>query len=118
MAGPLEGLKVVDFSRVLAWMARMDAIGHGTVQELAPEEALTIARDATPAAIPRDTSDAANPWQLGMRVTVTPDDWGFDPVEGEIVGISADAIVLRRNDPVIGSVAVHFPLQGFEVKAA
>lgn len=107
-----------DFSRVLAWMARMDAIGHGTVQELAPEEALTIARGAAPAAIPRDTNDAANPWQPGMRVTVTPDDWGFDPVEGEIVGIGADAIVLRRNDPVIGSVAVHFPLQGFEVKAA
>ena len=107
-----------DFSRVLAWMARMDAIGHGTVRELAPDDALTIARDAAPAAIPRDTIDAANPWQPGMRVTVTPDDWGFDPVEGEIVRISADAIVLRRNDPVIGSVAVHFPLQGFEVKAA
>ena len=107
-----------NFSRVLAWMARMDAIGHGTVRELAPDDALTIARGAAPAAIPRDTNDAANPWQPGMRVTVTPDDWGFDPVEGEIVGISADAIVLRRNDPVIGSVAVHFPLQGFEVKAA
>ena len=106
------------YPRVLAWMARMDAIGHGKVQELAPEEALTIARDAAPAAIPRDTIDAANPWQPSMRVTVTPDDWGFDPVEGEIVGIGADAIVLRRNDPVIGSVAVHFPLQGFEVKAA
>ena len=106
------------YSRVLAWMARMDAIGHGTMQELAPEEALTIACGGAPAAIPRDTNDAANPWQPGMRVTVTPDDWGFDPVEGEIVGIGADAIELRRNDPVIGSVAVHFPLQGFEVKAA
>ena len=106
------------YPRVLAWMARMDAIGHGTMQELAPEEALTIARGAAPAAIPRDTNDAANPWQPGMRVTVTPDDWGFDPVEGEIVWIGADAIVLRRNDPVIRLVAVHFPLQGFEVKAA
>lgn len=106
------------YSRVLAWMARMDVIGHGTMQELAPEDALTIARDAAPAAIPRDTSDAANPWQPGMRVTVTPDDWGFDPVAGEIVGIGAETIALRRSDPATGTVTVHFPLQGFEVKAA
>ena len=51
-------------------------------------------------------------------MTVTPDDWGFDPVAGEIVGIGAETIALRRSDPATGTVTVHFPLQGFEVKAA
>jgi glutathione S-transferase len=119
LRGNLEAGSGLDgYPRVLAWMARMDAIGHGTVQELAPTDALAIARGAAPATIPRDTSDAANPWQPGMRVTVTPDDWGFDPVEGEIVGIGTDTIGLRRDDPAIGTVTVHFPLRGFEIKAA
>jgi hypothetical protein len=118
LRGNLENGSGLDgYPRVLAWMARMDAIGHGTVRELAPAEALAIARDAAPATISRDTSDAANPWQPGMRVTVTPDDWGFDPVEGEIAGIGADTIALRRSDPATGAVTVHFPRRGFEVKA-
>jgi glutathione S-transferase len=104
--------------RLLAWLARMDAIGHGTMQELAAEDALAIARDVSPAPPPRSDIDVANPWQPGTRVTVTPDDWGFDPVEGEIAFISADTIALRRGDPPIGTVIVHFPLQGFQVKAA
>lgn len=104
--------------RVRAWMARMDAIGHGTVHDLTSEDALAIAHAAIPAAIPREKADAANLWRAGMRVTVTPDDWGFDPVEGEIVRIGADTIALRRSDPAAGAVTVHFPLQGFEVKAA
>jgi myo-inositol catabolism protein IolC len=53
-----------------------------------------------------------------VRVTVTPDDWGFDPVDGEVAWANADTIALTRRDPAIGTVAVHFPLQGFEVKAA
>jgi hypothetical protein len=51
-------------------------------------------------------------------VTVTPDDWGFDPVDGEVAWISADTIALRRSDPAVGTVMVHFPLQGFQVKVA
>jgi glutathione S-transferase len=119
LRGNLETDSGLDgYPRLRTWMARMDAIGHGTVQELAPEDALAIARDAVPAAIPRNKIDAANPWQPGMRVMVTPDDWGFDPVEGEIVGIGTDTIALSRNDLAVGAVTVHFPLRGFEVKAA
>jgi glutathione S-transferase len=106
------------YARVLAWMARMDAIGHCTMQELAPEDALAIARNASPAPAPRSATDVANPWQPGTPVTVTPDDWGFDPVDGEVVWIDAHTIALNRNDPAVGTIVVHFPLQGFQVKAA
>ena len=107
-----------DHARLLAWMARMDAIGHGTVRELKPEEALAIARDASPSLPPRGETDAASPWPSGTRVTVTPDDWGFDPVDGDVARATADTIALTRRDPAAGAVVVHFPLQGFEVKAA
>jgi glutathione S-transferase len=119
LQGNLETDSGLDgYPRMRTWMARMDAIGHSTMEELAPEDALTIARDAAPAAIPRHNIDAANPWQPGTRITVTPDDWGFDPVEGEVAWIDADTIALRRNDPAVGAVTVHFPLQGFEIKVA
>jgi hypothetical protein len=105
-------------ARVLAWMARIGTIGHGTMQELTSEDALAVARDASPAPSPRSATDVANPWQAGTPVTVTPDDWGFDPVDGEVAWISADTIALRRSDPAVGTVMVHFPLQGFQVKGA
>lgn len=103
--------------RLLAWLARMDAVSHGTMQELAPEDALAIARDAAPTSPPRSEEDASTSWQPGVRVTVTPNDWGFDPVEGEIVSVSADVIAIKRSDPAVGTVVVHFPLDGFSVAA-
>jgi hypothetical protein len=51
-------------------------------------------------------------------VTVTPDDTGRDPVVGELVASSADEIVIRRSDPVVGEVCIHFPRAGFVVASA
>jgi len=42
-------------------------------------------------------------------VTVTPDDTGRDPVVGELVASSADEIIIRRSDSVVGEVCIHFP---------
>ena len=104
------------YPHIGAWLARCDAIGHGTVEEMAPETALAIARDSGPAAVP--PSDAASAFPLGMRLTVTPDDWGFDPVEGELVAIDRDGVTLRRDDALIGTVHVHFPRDGFTIRPA
>jgi len=49
---------------------------------------------------------------------VTPDDWGFDPVEGELVAIDRDSIAIRRDDALIGTVHVHFPREGFTIRPA
>jgi hypothetical protein len=50
-----------------------------------------------------------------MRMTVTPDDYAFDPVAGEVVFSTANEIALRREDPAVGEVVVHFPRYGFRV---
>ena len=54
----------------------------------------------------------------GQLVTVTPDDTGRDPVIGELVASGVDEIVIRRRDPAIGEVCVHFPRAGFVVTPA
>jgi hypothetical protein len=49
----------------------------------------------------------------GQTVTVAPDDTGRDPVVGELIASGIDEIVVRRRDPEVGEVCVHFPRAGF-----
>ena len=112
-AAPLDG-----FPRLLTWAERVAAIGHGLQTTISSQEALGVAAAATP--IIRASADSGDPnsRKPGQRVTVTPDDTGRDPVAGELVASSADAIVIRRSDPVVGEVCIHFPRAGFVVASA
>jgi hypothetical protein len=98
-------------------MDRVDALGQGNVEPLDPAAALAIARAAEPAA---GTVGPGEPNGLaaGDAVTVTPDDYGFDPVAGTIAGASEHEIAVRRTDPSLGAVVVHFPRVGFRVAPA
>jgi hypothetical protein len=59
-----------------------------------------------------------NGWRVGDRVAVMADDYGRDPIAGEIVRASAQEIAIQRNDPEVGDVVVHFPRAGFLVVRA
>ena len=103
------------FRHLLAWYARMKAFGHGTkASKLDSGEALAIARAATghaPTAVQPDLG-----LEAGQPVSVMPTDYGFDPVAGTLVGLTPDEVVLRRTDERAGTVHVHFPRVGFQVK--
>jgi glutathione S-transferase len=113
VAAPLNG-----FPKLLAWAERVAAIGHGERRQMTSQEALAVAGAATSivsiAADPHDPIGRSP----GQRVTVTPDDTGRDPVVGELVASNVHEIVIRRSDPVVGEVCVHFPRAGFVVAAA
>ena len=81
------------------------------------EQALDVARTTT--SIAKASTDAKDPIgrKAGQVVSVTPDDTGRDPVIGELVTSGIDEIVIRRSDPAIGEVCVHFPRAGFVVTA-
>lgn len=107
-----------EFPLIDAWYARVSAIGHGTMSPMDPKEALRIAKESPPAAV-----EAADPFdpsgrKPGDRVRVAADDYGRDPIEGEIVFSDAHEIAIRRSDPAVGEVAVHFPRAGFTVSPA
>ena len=107
-----------EYPRIVEWMARMAAIGHGKATPMKAAEALDVAKAAKPAlAASVDPRDPAGR-EPGLRVKVTPDDFGRVPVVGEIVASSADEIVLRRQDETVGEVLVHFPRAGFIVSPA
>ena len=106
------------FPRLLSWAERVAAIGHGRRSTITSEQALDVARTAT--SIAKASTDAKDPIgrKPGQVVSVTPDDTGRDPVVGELVASSADEIVIRRSDPVVGEVCIHFPRAGFVVASA
>jgi glutathione S-transferase len=99
---------------LLAWFARMKAFGHGTREKLDSAEALAIAARTT-AHAPAEVLPGLG-FEAGQAVTVMPLDYGFDPVAGTLVGLCADEVVLRRSDERAGTVHVHFPRAGFQIK--
>jgi glutathione S-transferase len=107
-----------ELPKIGAWMQRMARIGHGTPTEMDSKEALAIAKAATPQV--EERSDANDPFgrKTGMRVQVAPDDIGRDPVVGELLALSTYEVVVKRTDPVVGEVAVHFPRAGFVIQPA
>ena len=111
-AGPL----LDPFTHVRAWMERLEALGQGDMHPLEPADALAIARASSPAP---GTVEPGEPNGLaaGDAVTVTPDDYGFDPVAAPSRRIGHE-IAIRRTDPALGDVVVHFPRVGFRVARA
>ena len=49
---------------------------------------------------------------------VAADDYGRDPVRGRVVALTAQRVVIRRRDPAVGEVNVHFPRSGFRLTPA
>jgi glutathione S-transferase len=106
------------FRLLRRWEERVRAIGHGDCGEMNPGDALAAARAATPLAVgPVDGSDPLG-LAAGQRVTVTPDDYGRIPVEGELATLTVDEVAIRRETAEAGAVVVHFPRLGYRVAAA
>ena len=100
------------------WFKRVSELGHGQPTEIPGATALDIARGATPAAPDLPADGDPTGLKAGTQVTVTPDDTGRDPVEGTLVAADGQEAVIRRSDPRVGDVHVHFPRAGYDIVAA
>lgn len=115
---PTAGSIMATFPALAAWFECIDALGHGEARPLAADEALAIAARSESATAPAADPGDPNAARPGDRVTVTPDDYALDPVVGEIVALTASDVAIRRRDPEIGEVVVHFPRAGFRIAPA
>ncbi len=111
------------------WMQRMDAFSQrtneslkGLMQKFTAEEALEVAKSSTPGASifgrEHEIFQDEHGLPLGSTVTVTPDDYAFDPVAGELIAATRTHYSLRRVDPRAGTVQVHFPRVGYVLRSA
>ena len=112
-AGPVADI-LKPHAHFSAWLDRVLSLGHGSFEKLSSEEALAVAAAAT-AHAPCAVAPGLG-FEAGQAVTVTPIDYGHDAVAGTRVGLSTAEVVLRRSDPRAGTVHVHFPRAGFQIK--
>lgn len=113
MAGILEATP-----EVLAWMDRMQAIGHAQMSPMSPQAALQTAHAATPAALFGDVFQDEHGIALGSPVVIAADNFGLEPTEGELVAATRTRYTLRRSGARAGTLHVHFPRVGFTLKKA
>lgn len=115
---PPAAAALAEFPAVGAWAERVAAIGHGRRSEIAPADALAIAKAAQPRPGAGVAPGEPNGLTAGERVNVVPDDYGFDPVAGELVAADVHEVAVRRTSPETGELVVHFPRAGFRVTRA
>ncbi|HDY98032.1 MAG TPA: glutathione S-transferase family protein [Pseudomonas sabulinigri] len=113
VAEALEG-----YPAVTSWMQRMADIGHGVASELSADEAISIAKQATPAALPDNAIASPGGFSNGQAVTVSAVDYGTDQVAGTLLFEGAEEIIIAREDERAGLVHVHFPRYGYRIAAA
>lgn len=116
-ATPVTSPLVDGYPAVAAWLDRVLARGHGKPESLSSEDAITVAREATPAPLPEEAFSDPNGFVSGQTVAISAIDYGVDAVEGELLFAGVEELILRREDPRAGVVHVHFPRLGFRIEA-
>ena len=103
------------FERIAAWRGRIRAIGHGRRSEMTGAEALEAARRAEPATATVMTGEG---FSAGDRVVAQADDYGRDPIEGRLAGLTRTRVTLARDAGDLGTIHVHFPRAGYVLARA
>jgi glutathione S-transferase len=116
-ATPVTSPLVDAYPAVSAWFGRVIGFGHGAFSEMTAEEALEVARNASPAALPDEQFDEPNGFEIGQQVVIAATDYGVDPVAGELLFAGSEELILRREDERGVVVHVHFPRFGFRIEA-
>ncbi len=97
------------------WFARIEGFGPGRVEPMQPSEALAVARTFDPTDV-NGAERAVDPRvALGHPVLVMADDYGTETCKGTALRVTADEFTVRRHDPDLGEIAVHFPRIGYRI---
>jgi glutathione S-transferase len=104
------------YERVRDWLERVRAIGHGKREEMEAAEAITIARDSTPATFDGEPV-LPDGIALGTPVVILADEYGSGTVAGELAASGLHEIAVRRQTERAGEVVVHFPREDYGVIA-
>lgn len=106
------------YPHLRGWMGRVETFGHGSPEPMSADEALDVARDATPGMLAGRSLREVDGVVVGDAVSVSAVDYGVDPVFGTLANAEPDAFSVRRTDPRVGEVVVHFPRIGFRIRKA
>lgn len=95
------------------WLQNILDMGEGQRSDMAPADALAVARDATPDYTPPADAIADEALPIGRTIAIKPNDYGQEQTVGEIVWTTAEALAVKRVDEHVGDVLVHYPRLGY-----
>ena len=96
------------------WYERVAGFGPGDSLPMSNADALAIARDATPVDVTGGC--AGSGYATGEQVAIVADDYGREQTVGSVIRATAEEIVVLRQDPIAGEVAVHYPRAGYRIE--
>jgi glutathione S-transferase len=111
---PAVGALLEGYPKLVAWLERVLAFGHGTSMPMQSGAAVELAAAATEHAPVQ--LEAGLGFESGEAVNVSATDYGSDPVAGSLVGLTRDSVTIERRDARAGRVHVHFPRLGFQIR--
>jgi glutathione S-transferase len=106
------------YPKVHSWFARVKLIGHGTSDTLTSGEAVKLASESKAAPVSAENFIDTHRLPFGSAVVIAAVDYGTEPTAGELVISLPDEVAVRRTDARAGTVVVHFPRIGYEVRKA
>jgi glutathione S-transferase len=113
---PPVAAALAPYPKLVAWYRRVAGFGHGTPTKLSSSDAIDIAKKAGDHAPTRIEPGLG--FEAGAEVTVNATDYATDPIAGTLVGLTTQEVVIERTDERAGTLHVHFPRIGFQVKKA
>lgn len=99
------------------WFRRVEAMGSGRPTPMSGEDAMAVAKAAEPVDVGDRLDGDPSGLELGTRVGICSDDLPTDVFVGKLAALRAHEMVIEREDPAVGRVAVHFPRAGYHVRA-
>lgn len=106
---------------ITAWMDRMAAFSQAArsqARKATPQDAIAIARVAEPQPVDGEAFIDLHHIPLGSRVTIAAESFGTEPTAGLLVAATRTRLTVRREDERCGTVHVHFPRMGYQLRKA
>lgn len=100
-----------------AWEARVADLGEGERRPIDVAEAHQVAREGQPDLKGDVTGNDAQGLEVGMPVTVMPDDFSLrGALEGTVLRASPLELAIHRSTDDFGDLVIHYPRLGYRVE--
>jgi glutathione S-transferase len=113
---PVAAQTIYGKPHLAEWFARIEAMGAGRPVAMTGDESMAVARNSEPADVGDVLADDPSGLTAGTRVGICSDDLPTDVFVGKLVALRQHEMVIEREDPEVGRVAVHFPRACYQVR--
>ncbi len=101
------------FTSLQSWFSRVEGMGQGRGEAMDPDAALEAAGSKEPLTRPHSDPLDPNGLEPGIELSISAEDLPADKFKGVLLSASEHEVVIMREDPQLGRLAVHFPRAGY-----